>query len=138
METKNCNLLLVFSSFIFITNVVAAFYKKYYIYSMLFLLLTIASVMFHYDRNIYTRIIDGFFITAIILYGSFVLYNKTTKYNQIYVLLILITFLPAAFLYFYGYWVKNYCYHPDKYIAISYHCLVHILTSFGKHLIIFL
>jgi hypothetical protein len=138
MKTKNCNLILVVSSFIFITNVIATFYKKYYIYSILFFFLTIASIMFHYNGNIYIRILDSLFIAAIILYGSFVLYNKSTTYNQKHVLLIIITFLSVVFLYFYGYYVKKYCYHPDKYIASKYHFLIHILSSFGHHLITFL
>jgi hypothetical protein len=146
METHNFFPILLYSSFIFITNVISTFYKKYYIYCFLFFCLTITSLIFHYNSNIYTNILDKIFVFTIVFYGGYMLYNKTTKqqnnkttiYNQIYVLLIVITFVSCIFLFFYGYYVKDYCYHPDKCVGDKYHSILHILTSLGHHLIIFL
>ena len=138
METKKDSLLLVFSSLIFMTNVVSTFYKKYYIYCLLFFCLTITSVIVHYNTNMWTKIIDKFFVLAVVLYGGWVLYNKTTPDNIIEVLVIVTTFLLCIYLYYYGYYVNDYCYHPDKRIGDKYHSLLHVISSFGHHLITFL
>jgi len=134
---ENFSLLLV-SSLFFITNALSTFYKQYYIYCILFCCLTVTSLNFHYNPNIYTNIIDKVFIFAIVLYGGYILYNKTTIDNQIHVLLIVITFLMCIFLFFYGYIINKYCYHPDKCVGDKYHCALHIISSVGHHLIAFL
>jgi len=138
MENNDFNLILIVSSFIFITNAASTFYKKYYIYCLLFICLTITSLIFHYNTNIYTNILDKIFILAIVSYGGYILYNKSTPTNQIRVLLIITTFLSVIFLFFYGYCVKDYCYHPDKCVGDNYHCVLHIVSSLGHHLITFL
>lgn len=133
------NNLLMFSSLIFITNGATAFYKKYYIYSLLFILLTITAFMFHYDNNMmYTNILDKIFILAIVLYGMYILYGKKLSNSPYTTLMIVLTFLFVIFLFFYGYCVNDYCFHPDKHISNMYHCMLHIVSSFGHHLIIFL
>ena len=138
METHEFNSVLVFSSFIFITNIISTFYKKYYLYSFIFFLLTLSSIIFHYNTNIYTSIIDKIIILAVILYGGNVLYNKSKKNNSINVLLIVTTFLFVIFLYCYGYIVNDYCFHPDKFVSDNYHSILHIISSLGHQLITFL
>lgn len=137
MENKVCSILIL-SSFIFITNVLATYYKKYYIYSFLFTCLTITSIIFHSNNNIYTNIIDKIFILAIVLYGGNMLYKKTTSDNQFNVFIIIFTFLCCVFFFFYGYCVKDYCYNPDICVGNNYHCMLHIIGSLGHHLITFL
>ena len=138
METKKDSLLLVFSSLIFMTNVASTFYKKYYIYCLLFFCLTITSVIVHYHTNMWTKIIDKFFVLCVVLYGGWVLYNKITPDNIIEVFIIVNTFLLCIYLYYYGYYVNDYCYHPDKRIGDKYHSLLHVISSLGHHLITFL
>ena len=137
MENKVCSILIL-SSFIFITNVLATYYKKYYIYSFLFACLTITSIIFHSNNNIYTNIIDKIFILAIVLYGGNMLYKKTTSDNHFNVFIIIFTFLCCVFFFFYGYCVKDYCYNPDICVGNNYHCMLHIIGSLGHHLITFL
>lgn len=72
MEPNEVFSILIFSSFIFITNVLSTLYKNYYIYSFLFVCLTITSITFHYNTNIYTNILDKIFVLAIVLYGGYV------------------------------------------------------------------
>jgi len=81
---------------------------------------------------------DKIFILAIVLYGGHLLYKKTNINNQYQVFLIILTFLTSIFLFYYGYCVNQYCYHPDKCISNRYHCMLHILSSLGHHWIIFL
>jgi hypothetical protein len=75
---KEFSLLLLASSFIFITNVLSTFYKKYYIYSFLFFCLTLTSILVHYSNDIYAKIVDKFFIFTIVLYGGYLVCKKTT------------------------------------------------------------
>ncbi len=130
--------ILILSSFIFITNVLSTLYNKQYFYSFLFGCLTLTSLIYHYNTNIYTNILDKIFILAIVFYGGYVLYNKIPTDKYIKILLILLSFLCCIFFFFYGYYVKDYCYNPDKYIGNNYHCMLHIIASIGHHLITFL
>jgi hypothetical protein len=136
-EKKTYNLL-IFSSFIFITNTFTAFYRKYYIYGGFFIFLTITSIIYHYDINIYTNLLDKSAILAIFLYGSYILYKKTTASKFIQVSLIITGFILCVFFYYYGYYTNSYCNNPDKYIGKQYHCLLHFICSLLNHLIIFL
>jgi aminopeptidase-like protein len=74
--------ILIFSSLLFITNVLSAFYKKYYIYCFLFLGLTITSIMYHYNKNSYSSVIDKVFVLAVVLYGGYMLYVKTASHTH--------------------------------------------------------
>lgn len=130
--------LLIYSSLIFITNAITACYKKYYIYSLFFVCLIITSFIFHSNNNIYTNILDKFAILAIVIYASYILYNKIYTDKHILVILILITFILSIFLFYYGYCTNSYCYDPDKCIGDKYHCLLHFISSIGHHFIIFL
>jgi hypothetical protein len=132
--------ILFFSSFIFITNAIASFLKKYYFYSFLFLFLTLSSLIFYsgIGQYILTFLIDQVAVFLIVLYGAYVLYNKLSANKFLVVLLIILMFLMCIYLFCYGYFAKQYCYHPNKTIADSYHCLLHFIASTGHHLVIFL
>jgi hypothetical protein len=138
MEPNGCCSILLFSSLVFITNIVSAFYKKYYIYSLLFCGLTLTSVIYHYNTNMYTNIADRMLVSAVVLYGGYMLYKKSITNNRFNYYFIILTFLSCGFLYIYGYLVDDYCYHPNKFIGDIYHGILHIISSFGHHLIIFL
>ena len=127
--------LLVFSSLIFLTNVATTMCREMYVYSFLFLCLTITSVIVHYDTNIYTTIIDKIFVVLVVLYGGYVFYNKIT--GHVIDFIIIFSFILVLFLYCYGYMTNDYCYHSDPSIANMYHCLLHMTSSFGHHLIVF-
>ena len=149
-RNKPHNPFLVFSSLIFITNVLTAYYKQDFIYSSLFFSLTVTSVLFHSNPNIYLNIIDKISIFSIFLYGSYQLSQKISHQisQQIsqpiaighsgQILLIFATFLATIYLYFYGYWFQKYCFHENPQIGDQYHSLVHLIGSIGHHLILFL
>ena len=138
-------------------------------------MLTISSLIFHYPyNNIFTSVFDKTCVLLIVVYGSFVLYNKNNiKYLDwrdpkpkatvvsdgnpkvvaegfrfkslvnsrrihYYTYIVVFTFLFVVYLYAYGYIITNYCFHPQIYTADKYHSLIHILSSFGHHLITFL
>jgi hypothetical protein len=127
----------IISSFIFTTNVITAYlYKQYYIYSLLFLILTITSFFYHSNSNIYTNIIDKCAIGGIVFYGAYMLYNKFNMNKLLEIILIFACFFSILFLFFYGYYNKKYCYDPEW--GNYYHGLLHFISSLGHHIIIFL
>jgi hypothetical protein len=128
-------MILVYSSFIFITNIITTLYFNYYLYASWFTLLTITSVCYHMYRNIYTKIIDKFAILSIILYGGNLLYTKKNNRN---IYLVIILFMLSIYIYGYGYITQQYCYHPNVSIGNKYHCLLHIISCIAHHLIIFI
>ena len=130
--------ILLFSSLIFITNIFTTFYKKYYEYCLLFIVLTVTSLIFHYNSNIYTNVLDKIFILAIVIYGSYMLYSKSSNEKVFSISIIVITFILCIFLFFYGYCTNNYCYDSDKCVVDRYHCLLHCIRSLGHHIITFL
>ena len=130
--------ILFYSSFMFITNILAALIQEYYIYALLFANLTITSVMFHTINTIYTNILDKIAVFAIVFYGGWVLYNKINVHNIGHVIIIVMSFLTCIIIFFYGYYNNKYCYHPNKRVSDNFHCLLHIISSFGHHFITFL
>ena len=131
---------LFFSSFVFITNIISAYYKNDYMYSFLFTCLTITSMIVHTNDNIYTNLIDKVSVLSIVTYGSFVLFDKSMN-EDAYVIIpagVFILFLLCIYLYIYGYCNKMYCFHHEKSIANKYHMLLHVISSVGHHFIIFM
>ena len=99
--------ILFYSSFMFITNILAAFICEYNIYSLLFANLTITSVMFHINNTIYTNILDKIAVLAIVFYGAWLLYTKINANNIGYVSIIVMSFILSITIFFYGYYNKN-------------------------------
>ena len=138
-ETKTIEMdILFYSSFIFITNVVTAYSKQYYEYSFLFIFLFITSILFHSNKNIYTNIFDKIAISLIVFYGTYQLYFKTNHENYLFLIIIVSLFLLCIYLYTYGYYQRCYCYHEEICIGNLYHCILHLISSLGHHLIIFM
>ena len=129
--------ILFYSSFVFITNVITAFYNEYYLYSFLFCILTTTSLSVHSNDNIYTNIIDKIAVSKIVLYGAYTLYNKINV-NKCMNCIIIITFLFCVYFYIYGFLTKKYCFSDEKLKAEKYHFMMHIIGSTGHHFIVFL
>jgi len=143
LSKNNKHNILFYSSFIFITNVISALYKEHYTYSLLFLFLFLTSITVHTKNNIYSNLIDKLAIFFVFLYGLKMFYTKTTTniitINKIVLYTIIIaTFLSCIILYHYGFITKQFCFHPDINIGNKFHSLMHIIGSFGHHLLIFL
>lgn len=138
IQNTKCSLC-VYSSFIFLTNVILALYYNHYFYAFLFLCLTITSVIHHTYNTFYTSIIDKIFVYSIIFYGGYIFYNKYKDNNDIKSgLIIIITFLLVVFLYAYGYLTDDYSFHPNPDVCQIYHSWLHFISSIGHHFIILL
>jgi len=131
-----------YSSFIFLTNIIIAYHFKYYVFSFLFVLLLITSLIFYTYTNIYTNLLDKIPIILLVAYGFKLLYNKCKNINNNFKIclstLIMMSFLITNYLFYYGYLVKEYCYHKDTKIADLWHSLLHVNTSIGFNLLILL
>ena len=128
--------LLFFSSFIFITNAITAYYKNDIPYCLLFVSLTATSLTVHTYDNFYTNTLDKIIIGCVVLYGAYRITSKISPETHIFTIsLIVLTFLSNIILYLYGYYSNQFCFHPQKYIADQYHYYLHVLSSIGHHLI---
>ena len=131
-----------YSSIIFITNSVLALYYNYLVYSILFFILLITSLIVHSNNNIYALVIDKITIFAIAFYGGYLFFEKCKHINStsqiILAIITVYTFLATIYLYYYGYINNTYCYHPDKDIGNLYHSLLHAIASVGHNIIVIL
>ena len=78
----------VYSSLLFFVNYLNALYNEYNVYALLFLGLTISSVLHHSSYKNETietietiAIIDKIFLYSVILYGGYLLLNKIIDYK---------------------------------------------------------
>ena len=131
-----------YSSIIYITNSGLALYYNYLVYSMLFFILVITSLIVHSNTNIYTILIDKIAIFCVVFYGGYLLFEKCKKINNanqmILVIITVSTFLATIYLYCYGYLYNKYCFNEEKCTAKLYHSLLHIISSIGHNIIVIL
>ena len=127
----------VFTSLLFITNIIISYHYGNYIYVFLFSCLLTTSVIFHYTQNEVLRIIDKIFVYLIVIYGGYLVFNKSVcdcnsiEYFCIFV--IIVTFLACAILYMSGIAdiPFNFCGIYGKHC----HGLIHFCASLGHNLI---
>lgn len=129
------------SSFLFLITALLAFYKKYYVYGVLFLFLLVTSIIFHTWTTRYTLLLDKISIHAVILYGVYLFIQKSIQNPSnariiILQLLVLLTFFITIYLYYYGYYTNQYCFDKNTYIANLYHSLLHFISCYGHNIII--
>jgi hypothetical protein len=124
-----------YSSYIFLTNAFLTYYYKKDIYCLLFTFLFITSILYRIYYLDILFYIDNLAIIFIVLYGSHLLYMKYKQMSIIRISCIVITFLSAGFLFYYGYLTKQFCYDPAPITGKYYNSLLHIISSIGHHLI---
>jgi hypothetical protein len=131
-----------YSSTIFLVNSIMAFYFDYYLYSFFFFILVITSLVVHSNNNIYTNIIDKFSILFIVFYGGWLFYKKCLlpiDMRRVGLMITIVsTFLITIYLYLFGYINRQYCFCSDINLANQYHSLLHMISSIGHNLIIFM
>ena len=131
------NNICVFSSLIFITNIIIAWYYDNNIYVFLFFCLLVTSVLNHYTQNEIIRYIDKFFVFLIIIYGGYLVFNKSvcdcTTNEYVCIFIIIITFLSCVYLYLSG--LSNSPYEIYGLYGNHTHAVVHFIGSFGHNLI---
>lgn len=134
------NVSCLFSSFIFLTNVLNNYIHNEFEYAFIFFCLFITSIIFHYSKTFYSHIIDKLSIIIVVLYGGYVYYKKITTSTEInwarYVPIL--CFFLTIYLFLYGYLTDSYCFNNDCETANIYHSLLHVVSSVGHHAIVML
>ena len=110
--------ILRYSSLFFMTNSITAYWVHDYLYSFLFGMLTITSVIHHTNYTIYTKLIDQVFVVSITVHGGNLLYQyqyqnqnqyqnqyqNDTYSTQLQIRFIETAFMICVFLFYYGYY----------------------------------
>lgn len=142
IQPPNQNNICIYSSGVFLINSVIALYYNYAIYSLLFAILWVTSVIHRLHRNIFTNIINKIAIFAVVVYGGNLFYEKLERINGtrdiLISVLIINTFLATIFLFYAGYILKKYCYCDDPILREKYHALLHFISCVGHLLIVVL
>lgn len=125
----------VYSSFIFLTNVVVFFFLGYTFYAFLFLCLWLTSVLHHSNPSTTTYMLDKLSIGGVVLYGGYLFLTKWDSISTKMALIIIVTFLSTIYLYYYGYTNQSYCFDKNQERGMLFHSGMHVISSIGHHLI---
>ena len=128
LENKNEIHVTFYSAFFFLTNVLMCVYFQDYLYATLFFILFITSIIVHgFIYNIYKNILDKLAILLVVSYGGYTMYKKCNPTTiNLLTLLVNICFISTIYIYI------------SKQYSINLHVLLHLLSSIGHHLILFL
>ena len=151
----------VVSSFIFLTNAIIAYSYSQYVISVLWVLLSITSVVYHSlrlehtsglvytdmriranKRNEWLRrayMADVLVFTILIIIVIYTHYNNMTQtkmtLNVILLNIVIFSLLGyILFIYFYGEIKSQYCFHKYSDIAEKWHSTIHLCGSLAHHL----
>lgn len=149
MELNCC----YYSSFVFIINILIGIYCKYYLYSFLFVILLITSLIYHSNYTDFTYVVDKTLCLYIVVYGTLLFFQKSIDHFTIinnnnnnilfYIKSILFTsivvsFLLVLYLYYYGYYTTQYVFDSDILIALKTHSFIHYISAYAHSLIMLL
>ena len=126
----------VYSSFVFMCNVLVAFYYGYYLYATLFFVLLLTSLIYHCQYTPTTNILDKIAIFSVVFYGGYIFYKKISLDGLS--LLIVMTFFSTILMYYYGYLNNCLCFCDDQLKSNLFHSLLHAIVSLGHVCICFL
>ena len=151
----------VASSLLFgLTSIIAYEYKHYVISGILFAL-CVSSLLYHTERlynhsetyffttsliehnkkNVHfqiVRLLDAFVLwlfIAMVLYLHFqkMVTRKLTAMNISINAFIIFSLSYIAYIYYYGYQIQDYCFHPHSYIAEKWHMSIHIIAVLATY-----
>ena len=125
----------VYSSFIFLTNVVVFLFLGYTFYAFLFLCLWLTSLLYHSNPSTTNYILDKLSIGGVVLYGGYLFLTKWDSISTKMALIIIVTFLSTIYLYYYGYTNQSYCFDKNQERGMLFHSGMHVISSIGHHLI---
>ena len=125
---KNKILITFYSAFFFLTNVLSCIYFREYVYALLFCMLFGTSILVHgYLNNQYMNIIDKLAILLVVFYGGYKMYTNCDPTTiSLLTLFINICFIATIYIFL------------SKHYTINLHILLHLFSSIGHHLILFL
>lgn len=95
----------IYTSYIFVINVLVGLIVGHYTYALIFLILLITSIIHHSMLTTITENIDKSVVLLVVIYGIYIFYNNvkfTTCYQIIMALVIVISFVLTGVFYSYG------------------------------------
>jgi hypothetical protein len=130
----------IYSSMVFAINATVNYWYGYYIYSAFFVFLLTTSVIYHANKTIYTYVFDKLAILCVVIYGCYLFYKKIYAGNVNWGLAsaIILSFLSTIYLYYYGDMCEQFCFSPEKCEQEWFHGLIHLISSVGHLMIVFL
>lgn len=128
--------MLVYSSFVFLTNVFHALLKQKMLYGLAFFVLFITSVLFRTVPEHYVDTAKKIDISAVFVVVSigFFYFLRLLPSQQ---LLPAFFFLVISYFFALGYYTESFCWDCNKDIGNLYHSYVHLLSSLGHHAILY-
>jgi len=134
--TQHYNITYV-SLFLFLITSYVGLYVNKIVYAFLFLSLFITSFMYRLFYNDLSLIADVIVICLVGIYGIYMLYIKYKYLSSHVCIFIIFTTLIGLYIFYYGYFTKQYAYDPEKSIGYLYQSLIHCLAV-TNHLILML
>ena len=128
--------ILFWSSLVLMTNMWAAYMTGQYLYSILFGQLVISSLVVHTTDTLAINLCDKLWVGSIVLYGGWKMVKKWGSSDFRYMMGCVLTFLFVVWVYLYGFFTQSFCFDPLY--GAMYHALMHVVSSIGHHLVIFL
>ena len=129
-----------YSSMIYYTNVIVAYWYGYYLYSALFAAILITSLFHHSTKTHIAYWIDQIFVITVSIYSVYILFDKIAQgiKNILYYAIIAGTFLGTMVLYFYGNINNCFCFAKDSNESDRWHQLLHFTSSILHNFIVIL
>jgi len=123
-----------YSSFVFILNILVAYYNEYDTYAILFFILLVASIIHHSHYNERTCLANKIALYMVVIYGGYLFYQKmmnglSTEREFILSFIIIFTFLLTGALHYYGKMNQCFCFYPEESIASRCHAIMHVVAS---------
>lgn len=62
--------------------------------------------------------------------------NRFNEYDSKFKILIPLSAVFVFFLYYFGYFINQFCFDTDENVGHMYHSLLHAVSSIGHHMIL--
>lgn len=126
------NLFLMTTSLVFIFNIIECLLLREYMYAVLFILLNMSSLLFHYSGCKLTMMIDKLVILSVTCYGFYVM--ATTEKSFFSKITVMLSLQCMLSIYFLGYIFNQWCFSKCPITSSLFHSLIHFITSIGHHI----
>lgn len=129
------NVVCLQSSTLFLLNAAICWIYGFRVYSVLFVILTITSWLFHSNpESMIYNVIDKIAIAAVVSYGAYMLHTNWNKYTFYSRMAIIATFLSTLFLFTVGYMFNVFCYDPMW--GNIWHAILHVISVIGHAMMV--
>lgn len=137
MDVKPC----LVSPVLFLINTVVAYMYGYVFYALLWFQLMLTSFYYHGVGDVASAALDKAMIGLIVCYGGYLFVTKlggiSGMRRNLLAAIVFCAFIATIYLYVYGKYYGDYCFHEDVDTADWWHAGLHAVSTAG-HLCIIL